>query len=1032
MKIRSNWFVCLSLVSITFFGTAVLAQDRMEEQPPTVEDYASYFSSQFTDEDENVEMSEGASIERQKTIASINALLERSTSETENTMFWRKLAHLYVAEHNYTRKLTNKNFHDNYKQWVESGKKTEEPKISHDRTFITNAANTFRDLVNKAPKHLVKDEDMFYLILSLTRISSESTPNYYKLMSQRFPESKLTMHAKLVLGEYYFGRREYSLALDQYKEVSEKKDSPVCAYAFYKIGWSHFALRENEKAKKEFHSQKAVIALKLASKLVEKNKLYRGSYDLKEETLKDLSLFWAELRDVATAKEFFEQEKRRDHFFATLERLAQIYGNEGNYQKGIAIIEQLLREDPTNLENPRRYLSLLHYRETSGIDPSFVASDLERMKSLFFGQTIWTKANSEKEANIKEAEDLVENILSGYGTAYHQEALKGKKPHSIAAVKIYELYLATFPKSSKCYDFRYFLADLLTQLHKLDEAATQYYLVTQADPAGKRLKDAAFNAVASMNEVVSNTRFPETPPVQGMTKPFSVPPEKEKFIKMMDNYATLLPGDEKSVSMRYFSAEILFQYGHVTEALPRYRDIIFKSAETEQAGASAQQSFEYYKAKHLFDEGVTLAKDIHTANLPLNREVGEYVTETYKYVLFQLAESLSQQKKYNEAGDRNLEFQTLFSSDASADFTLVKSFNNYLSAGNIERGIVAANTLLRDYQSSRYKVDAYFFLATASERTTNFTVAAQKFQEFAMSFPSDSRASEALLCASRLHRITGKEETSAQLLLTLIQNYPERADTVTYFELAEILDEIKRPGESRAIYEKFLGSPLKKSEDDVLFAQARASEMTWNEGNKEKARSSIKTLANKLPENKSSAINARKVAARVLFKWAEEGREILMRPPIKVGASLKEDISAIQKRLDELKTQYETVARMGVVEYSLGSLYRIGEMYDTTAEKLLAASASGAGTAEAKAKGAAEVDKVALPLKSEAEKYLLLGLKLAKKSTAVTPWTGEIYDKLSKIRPDQYKRVDEIPLDPSYINHPFKLNDRVSILGEGR
>lgn len=1018
-------FAAAAIVSVSCLlpVTGVMAQDRVEERVPTIEDYVSYYLPKFASDGLKDAMEKGE-VERQKTILSVNALLERKISDVDAVLLRRQLGELYTAQYVHQRKVTTKKYLEAFKQWEVSGRRGEQPQLKHDTSDIINAANVYRDIVNKSPKHLVKEEDMFNLVLSLARAGSESTPQYFKMMTQRFPDAKLSPYAKMALGEYYFSRREWSLATPQYSELSEKKNSPLCAYAFYKIGWIHFAQRELDKSNSEMHAKKAVVALRLAAKLLEKNN-QTGGYDLKEEMMKDLSLFWAVSKDVATAKDYFEQQKRREFYFSTLDKLAKIYGDEGNYQKAIAMTEELVRENATNPENPRRYLTIVQYRESSGVDPMFVASDLEQMKNLFYGSTAWTRANSENPSMIKEAAELLEKVLASYGTVYHKEGIAGKKQYSAAAVRIYELYVKTFPKSDKTYDFRFYLASLLTQLNRMDEAANQFLAVTEAAPKdGKHLKEAAFNAVACMNEVVNSKKFPEVPPVLSIAKPIDLPAEKAKFVKMMDNYATLLPNDPQSVSMRYFAADTLFQYGRFSEALPRYREIVFKSPATEQAAVASQQSLEYYKAKRLYPEGIAFAKEVTDAKLALPKETMQYVVGTYKYLVFQWGESLESQKKFGEAGERFSQFRALFPRDENADLALERAMQAYLAAGQLHKVVETASVILKDYKNSAYRLDALWFTANAQERMAMFQAAAERYDEFAVNFPADARAAEAMSKGGRLYGISGKDDAMINLLSRLVQAHADRAEAGDYFELGKALEDKKRFADARSIYEKLIGSSKRKMEDQH-FAEAKIAESYWKEANKEKARSLASALIGK---TSPSSLKARKVAASVLFALAESDRDSLNRLEVRAGNPFKTDLAAIQKGVAELTQQYENVAKIGVVEFSLGSLFRMGEIRDVASEKL--AATLGSATGEAKLKMAADADKLMLPWKAEAERYYELGQKLGKKSNAFTAWTGRVYDKLAVARPEKYPRVDEMSQDPTYFNLSVKSNSKVAMLFE--
>jgi tetratricopeptide (TPR) repeat protein len=84
------------------------------------------------------------------------------------------------------------------------------------------------------------DEALYFYAFELGQLKREAEmKEAYIRLIQDYPNSQYIPNAYLSFADYYFGQSKIGDALQLYEKVITFKDSPVYAYALYKMAWCH-------------------------------------------------------------------------------------------------------------------------------------------------------------------------------------------------------------------------------------------------------------------------------------------------------------------------------------------------------------------------------------------------------------------------------------------------------------------------------------------------------------------------------------------------------------------------------------------------------------------------------------------------------------------------------------------------------------------------------------------------------------------------------------------------------------------------
>ncbi len=1031
-RCRSALVAILSLALLSGSAFAVTKKKRGRSDDRSAPNKEEYYSTVATGVSE-ADMAKADEL-RRKTITSIKSLLDdKKINATREFELYLRLGELYAERHDYLRDLEMRAYEKNHDHWLKNGKKGKEPNLnsSGSRSELTRAANSFRVLVQKYPRHKRTASALYALGKTLGRLDNPNAVLYFQQLIKDHPKSELIPDAHLAMGEYYFEKHDISKAVTHYREMMKFKTHRAYPYAVYKLGWAYYNETPKNDADAAALAKKSVAAFKLVIRLSDKQTATFGRLNLRQEAIKDLVMVWAETEDIDSAWAYFRTISEQESFYDMLEKLGGIYVDQGRNEKAIEVYARLLKEAPTRTNNPNIHASLVALYERTN-NPKAVYDTLKDMNQLYVKGSPWTVKNGRNEALVAEASKTVEFHLHRQGTLLHQNGQKTKNKNMQAvAAGIYEVYLESFASNPNAYEIRYYLADILFEFEKYEQASFHYSKVAQDRPKdGKYLKDAALAAVTSLNKADALVKHPKLPPAGQVPQPMAIPKVKTQLVTAIDNYVGLLPKEKDGFPMRFTAAQVFFDYGHYDKAMERFAKITEEIPTSKQAEVSIKLILGFYSDRQDWASVITWAQRFKGSKTVVDAGHGKTINDMLKAALFNRALAVEKSKNYTAAAEAFIAFHSEFPQDINADIALYNASLNYYRIGEIEKALAAGKKVLDDYPNSKTTADILVTSGETYESIANFPEAASYYQRFAVSFPNDNRASTALFNAAILNKGLQKYDEAVALLQRFADRY-KKNDQVpqAILEIAQIRERQGQFKEAAARFEAY--ATIARDAEGRLFGHAKAAELTAMHVSPEKGFKMLRALKRDLERKDApAAYEARRTVAATLFRRIDEGLARYRSLQINDGDKIERQVKAKQVVLVELAQGYEDIITVNSGEYTVASLYRLGELHDEFAKALFNAPAPKGSSQVDIDKFKTEIEKVAFPLRDDAFKFFETAYKRSKEVDSFTEWTRKTYQKMVELAPQQHPEVIEQSADPAYMSHRLKWDSSVARLAE--
>ncbi len=1038
---QRNWSVSLALILFCTIGAETAwAQslrhhaEKTKLAAPTQEDHAAYFSTLETAKPEQMKQADKL---RQKTISSVDRLLnDKKTNSARAFELYLRLGELHAERSDYLREVEIDEWEAKHDEWKKGGMKGKEPQLDNksSQAELLKSTAAFRKLVTTYPNDSRTDAALFALAKTLGRMGNDNAVLYFNQLIKNHPNSRFIPSAYLALGEFYFDQHNVPMAMQNYKAAMKFKDDRVYPYAVYKLGWSHFNSAVKDDKQFAENTEKALAAFKLVVRLTESKGANQefGRMNLKQEAIKDLVMVWAETERIQEAWEYFSRRNEKEAFYDVLERLGNIYVEQGKNKNADDIYSRLLREAPTRPNNPNIYVKLIKLHDEEG-NVTAVVEDLTAMNRLFAKTSNWTTANAKDQETVKSAAETTERNTHRYGALFHSRGQKQKKDDYLkASAKVYQIYLASFPKNENVYEIRYYLADILYYFKQYEEASTEYTKVANERPKdGKYLKDAALNAVVAMNDLDGAQKYPKLPAAGKAEKSIELPRIKQKLVGVIDNFVRLLPKDTAGHPMRFTAAQTYFEYGHYDEAIKRFEKIGYEIPETKQGKLAIKIILTYHAEKKNWDAVVSSSRRYLQSEKLIAGGLKETIADALKNGVFQRAIELEKNKQHDKAAQMFLAYQKEFPDDKNSDRALFNASLNFYKIAKVDEALDAGNLLLKTYQKSELIPNVALNMAQTYESLADFENAAKYYRDFATRYPEDKNASGALFNAATLFKGLNKFDASEKLYERFVASYPKHEAYPDALRELALLNERKKNYNEAVRYWDRYAQATSNNVDQNLLAKAKVAQIHYTYGDKNRGDKEVRSLQRLLmAKNGPSAFEARRIMAELMFNDIEVGYSKFRELKVKSADSIQKDVKNKQGRLVDLAGQYEHLIEIGNGEFTVAALYRLGEMHENFANELFNAPAPQKANQVELDQYRSSIEKVAFPLKEESMKFYEAAYKRSIEVQTFSEWTKRAYDKMNEISPEKHPNVIEKSTDPAYMSHKMEWEDSIKNLTE--
>lgn len=487
-----------------------------------------------------------------------------------------------------------------------------------------DAAKVYQVLVTKPvfAKYKRLDEAIYFYAFELGQLKREAEmQEAYLRLIREYPTSKYIPNAYLSFADYKFGNNQIPDALRLYQKIVDGyKDSPVYAYALYKMGWCY--LNPIGTAEPEYRKSLNKFVETIGATLAGKAGNEANAKQLRRDARRDLVKAYVHAGKPSAAWGFFQKvgngpKKSENMARKMMELLAVAYFGDGMYVESSATYKKLQDEysnDAQRCEWQGRIV--VNALATDNKDIQWTETD--KLANY------WEEYKSSKfnKATKKKCRDEARDTMRQMATVWHDEAEKTRKQETYdLAENAYQSYVQHFPKDKDAYEMAYYYAELLwaqgvnyygskdrasqeVGLKKFRSAHEQFVRTLEMNPKGKYTKDSAYAQMLAMKNALE---YDET---GGKKKSCKVNTEGVCVYKDSKQKKKITSKDTKTDTAQDFpETDYTPEESEMLGAYDRYQKYI-----TDQKDAELPKIM-YHRAKlammhNKFDDAKPILKDI--------------------------------------------------------------------------------------------------------------------------------------------------------------------------------------------------------------------------------------------------------------------------------------------------------------------------------------------------------------------------------------------------------------------------------------
>ena len=351
----------------------------------------------------------------------------------------------------------------------ESGKKSQAAQLKQrqkkfekkSRESSANAVKVYSTLVNKPifAKFKRLDEAIYFYAFELGQLKREAEmQEAYLRLIREYPTSKYIPNAYLSFADFKYGNNQIPDALRLYQKIVDGyRDSPVYAYALYKMGWCY--LNPIGTAEPQYSRSLEKFVQTIKATLDGRAGSEANAKQLRRDARRDLVKAYVHSGSPSKAWAFFTRvgngpKKSENMARKMMEILASTYFGEGMYIESSATYKKLqdtFDQDAQRCEWQARIV--VNALATDNKEIQWV--ETKRLADY------WAEYRDGKfkKATKKKCRDEARDTMRQMATVWHDEAEKTRRPDTYnLSEQAYQTYLTSFPKDRDAYEMNYYYA----------------------------------------------------------------------------------------------------------------------------------------------------------------------------------------------------------------------------------------------------------------------------------------------------------------------------------------------------------------------------------------------------------------------------------------------------------------------------------------------------------------------------------------------------------------------------------------------
>jgi len=812
-------------------------------------------------------------------------------------------------------------------------KKAKAPGLDNRRSkqYLTDALRIFYQLEKGYPKHPKMDEIVYFIgFVELESNNQKRGVRYLERLLKDYPRSKKYEEALLYLGDHYFESLKFKLAYEKYAGLARRKNSELYDYCLYKISWCQLNLGQAEKG---LDNMKSLV--KRLEGTEEKAK-----FNLKEQAVRDLIVFYTELGQVDEAMDFYTSIMGRDKAFENLRLMADILKSKAKDEAAIKAYDRLLAEYGDAAEAPKFELGRYDSAARLGKRKSAI-EDLETALIRYGSESPWLK-NMPKEKRDEAAEnsELLRAEVTRVAMFSHQVAQKGKEKAGFeTAVRLYRALVENYPKHPERRNLLFYQAEIRYNQGKWSEAAEDYLVVSKMEPKDKMTDDSVYNALLALDNLTEKAptleRFNKDDQKKVVPTPQTITENEKRFLSIADRYIKEYPKATHVVDVKFRVASLYYTRFHWDEAQPRLKDIAVNYPKHRSATTAAHLVLDIYNMKSDYASLGQNAQEFAS-----HKELGDdkfrnEMNQIQNEISFKVIEKLEAGNRWKDAGDAYYDFFKKNPQSTLAEQSLYNAYVSYDKASSSQLAAETSRLFLAKYPNSEHSERFRLAQAKESERIHDYQGAYEGYLAFWKKYPKSKEAIKALYNAAVFGEVLEKNQSSLELyedFLKVAKSNDDEKRSILISQ-AKLHRRLGHWDKTTKIYRQLAAQAKTKSDKmSILGELTRQYDVAGRSSDKNNLIRELVGLYDQGATDAKIGI-ALFYVAEAKFRAVDRKKAKYFEIPLRFPP---EDLLYLMKRkqkaLAQLGAEYDSVTTIGAPEWGVASIWEKAAAYEHFAQ----------------------------------------------------------------------------------------------------
>jgi len=902
-----------------------------------------------------------------KSIAVTKDLINRSKGERYLPDLYFRLSELYIEKSRlvYFRVLEEAGADD------KSAVVAPEARLLKDQAIAV-----YRRILSEFPDYIDNDKITFFIAHEYRELGNfpEMIKTYGELV-RKFPKSNFRFESWLILGDYYFDKGDVDEAMANYRSILKNQETYAHNMARYKLAWCYINKDKTNLAVDLWEQAvKTPTIPEPGAPPIDPLSSKPARLDVRQDALRDLAFYYAEVRDPKTALPFFQNlTVSRSEYRVALEKLARRFQIKTMYDESAKVYRELIRISH-DVERNLEWAEAVYEAAVASKELNTADDDVAMLAEVAARYKYWWRTNDGDKKILDDFELLTRDL----STRLHALAKeKGTDDLYRRAARAYDRYLSVFPDSPERLNIEWNYAETLFAGKDFVKAGRQYETVLkllskdEAEPA-VAAKTAATSAAPPATPAATPAA-PTTPapdPKKGATpakadpaaitagqklvtttgtvdgdrkqamysailsyfEALKVEDKASRFESMMARegikdlgarFVSKWPADENAPQVKFNVARAYFEQGVFDRSIELFAAFVTEHPTHKDAVTAAELALDAFAQKEDFSG---LAKQARAFAADARVDAG----------FRERAKTMADQAEQEEINRRTIAAEGKVA-EAIASFVVEKKGTEVAAKALHQAFVIAKDRrnltdmqsvgrqLVEEYANTKYALEVLPSLADIAVRTSQLETAAGYYEEQARRFPNDP-ASDSILESAATIRMELGEYPAAMADYERLTKQGDENKRGEYFEkLARVA---LRSGDYRRAESAALSAADTPS--SAVVANVIAGEAALRTGKPEQAVERLSAALGK----KATGEDGEVWQARAQYLIGEVVRAEFERISLTGGAQDGEVLARKFELLEELEGAYVAAIQVGDPEWAMGGLYRIANAYKDTADFL--------------------------------------------------------------------------------------------------